>query len=176
MDENITDAVPAGVSEEMPADDAAETLMPEDSTEAPAVPQMSAAESENLALRQELSEASLREQDADMLADPDLGQAYRAVRESALSLVRGCRERGLVCVDVRAAFCSLLEENAGEIFRSVRESAYAEAVRHICDNRRATPGALSGGETDGGHNYAGMSPGDFERHVELAKAGMLRRY
>jgi len=125
-------------------------------------------------VKEALAAANLREQDEALLRSPALGAAYRQVRGEVLSLVGRCRREG-ADVDVRAAFSSLLERDAEEIFRNVRADAAAEAVRGADALRRASAGRLGGGDVPDAPDWGSMSDAEFERQLALAKNGGLRR-
>jgi len=115
------------------------------------------------------------EQDAALRADPDVGEAYAMVRDDVLGLVEYARLQGKGDVDVNAAFQAVLQKNAGKVFQAVKKSASARTIKETASAAKASPGKLSGGDIPQAVDYASMSDADFEKQIQMAKRGLLKK-
>lgn len=124
-------------------------------------------------MREQLAEYQLRDQDAQLSSDPQLGETYGLLRDQVLELVDYCRRQGQREVDVEAAFQVLLRHNFGTLLEQERQRTEQAAIRKVQANRQASPGML---HTNGGAaptGFASMGETEFQKQVELALQGAL---
>ena len=126
------------------------------------------------AMQSQLAGYRVREQDERLAADPDRGEAYKALRQEVLDLVRYCHQNGRPEVDVQAAFQVLLSHNLGRVLGDQKQKTEQQAIRRMTAQDKATPGSLRGGSTPP-TSYETMSDADFAKQVELAKRGGLSK-
>ena len=114
------------------------------------------------------------ERDAALQADPDVGEAYKLVRDDVLALVEYARLNGKGDVDVDSAFQVVLQKNAGKIFKTVRDTASAKTIKETASAAKASPGKLSGGDIPQAVDYATMSDAEFDVQLKRALRGELK--
>ena len=116
-----------------------------------------------------------QEQDAALKNDPEMGEVYAMVRDDVMNLVDYCRRNGRTDVDVDAAFKAVLPQNAGKILKTIKASATSKAIKESASAAKASPGKLSGGDIPANADYATMSDAEFEKQIQLAKRGALKK-
>ena len=115
------------------------------------------------------------EQDAALRSDPDVGEAYAMVRDDVLKLVDYAKSHGGNGVDVNAAFQAVLQKNAGKVLKQIRQTASAKTIEKTAAAAKASPGKLSGGDLPQAVDYTSMSDADFEKQIQMAKRGLLKK-
>lgn len=116
-----------------------------------------------------------QEQDAALKNDPEMGEVYAMVRDDVMNLVDYCRRNGRTDVDVDAAFKAVLPQNAGKILKTIKASATSKAIKESASAAKASPGKLSGGDIPQNIDYSTMSDAEFEKQIQLAKRGALKK-
>lgn len=124
-------------------------------------------------LKQQLQTFTIKEQDQQLLNDPDYNEIYKEVREDVMALVEDCRRRNVGNVDVRAAFSAVITngKTLNSIIARQKEKAEKEALRKVQANAGASVGALGNGANNSPMNISNMSDDDFERMVSDVKNG-----
>lgn len=127
------------------------------------------------AMESELSRYRIAEQDKELSKDPERGEAYKALRNDVMALVDYCHKNGNPDVDVESAFGVVLRQNLGKLMNTTKAKTQQQAVRQMTANAAASPGALGAGETPKPMSYASMSDADFEKQLQLALDGKLKK-
>lgn len=127
------------------------------------------------AMESELSRYRIAEQDEALSKDPERGEAYKALRHDVMALVDFCQQNGKPEVDVESAFGVVLRQNLGKLMNTTKTKTQQQAVRQMTANAAASPGALGAGETPKPMSYASMSDADFEKQLQLALDGKLKK-
>ncbi len=127
------------------------------------------------AMESELSRYRIAEQDKALAKDPERGEAYKALRNDVMELVDYCHKNGNPDVDVESAFGVVLRQNLGKLMNTTKAKTQQQAVRQMTANAAASPGALGTGETPKPTSYASMSDADFEKQLQLALDGKLKK-
>lgn len=124
-------------------------------------------------LKQQLQSFTIKEQDQQLLNDPDYNEIYKEVREDVMALVEDCRRRNVGNVDVRAAFSAVITngKTLNSIIARQKEKAEKEALRKVQANAGASVGALGDGASNSPMNINNMSDDAFERMVADVKNG-----
>ena len=124
-------------------------------------------------LKQQLQTFTIKEQDQQLLNDPDYNEIYKEVREDVMALVEDCRRRNVGNVDVRAAFSAVITngKTLNSIIARQKEKAEKEALRKVQANAGASVGALGEGANNSPMNINNMSDDAFERMVADVKNG-----
>ena len=124
-------------------------------------------------LKQQLQTFTIKEQDQQLLNDPDYSEIYKEVREDVMALVEDCRRRNVGNVDVRAAFSAVITngKTLNSIIARQKEKAEKEALRKVQANAGASVGALGDGASNSPMSINNMSDDAFERMVADVKNG-----
>lgn len=125
-------------------------------------------------LRSQLADYQLREQEAAIRADPNLGGIYDEYRDDVIALVQHAAAEGGQ-IDLDTALRVVMSQNYDAIRARDAEKARNEALAGINANRAASPGAVGGAPAGGNAGYASMSDADFDRVLAAAKRGELRK-
>jgi len=137
--------------------------------------QRDAAQQMKIACLQELVTDLQDRQDADaMQKDPVYGAYFAEYGAESQRLADFARERGTP-ISLEAAFHTVLMKHLGDLVHSERERSKQEAMRTWQENRKASPAALGGASAERVVNYWQMPDSEFERVIQRALNGELKK-
>jgi hypothetical protein len=122
----------------------------------------------------ELAEYRMREQIATIKSNADLGEIYEEYKDEINELMAHIIEDGEE-PDLESALNVVAAQHIGDIRRREAEKAKAEAMASIAANRAASPGSLAGIPAGGPVNYKDMSDAEFDKVLNAALRGELRK-
>lgn len=122
-------------------------------------------------LEKRVFDYTVKEQDMNLLNDPDRGEIYKAMRDDVLRVVEHARMRGIPNVDVEAAFTTLLSQNLPAIIAKATAKTQNDTVKKITAVQNAGVGALNSPEQSPKADINNMSDADFETLIERVKKG-----
>lgn len=125
-------------------------------------------------LRDELSAYRMREQEAEIKADPDLAPYYDEFRDDILEVCEMAQADGRE-VNLAAATRAVMSQNMGTILQRTRDAARQETIKNYDSKSKASPGSIGGSETSPPLDYASMSDEQFEDVMRQAVRGELMR-
>ena len=125
------------------------------------------------ALLEQLGEYKLREQEAAILADPDLSEYYDEYRDDVLAIAESARSSGSD-VDLKLALRIVMAHNYEDIRRRDAERVREEVTKNYDAKRKASPGSVGGGGTSLAPDFTRMSDEDFEKYLSDVKQGRRR--
>ena len=126
-------------------------------------------------MQDRLSGYELRDQDIQLLNDPQRGEIYRQLRPEVQQLLQYCQRNGLKKVDVKTAFNTILSNRLPDILKNAGQKSQQETVKKLSANAAASPGSLGKGTDTGKVDFAKMSDQEFENWVKKAERGELMK-
>lgn len=124
-------------------------------------------------LLEQLGEYKLREQEAAILADPDLAPFYDEYRDDVQMICNMARLDGRD-VDMDLALRTVMAQHMGDIRKRDAERIRQDTIRHYDAQAKASPGSISGSETPPHINFATMPKEEFEKWQQRALRGELK--
>lgn len=125
------------------------------------------------ALLEQLGEYKLREQEAAILADPDLSEYYDEYRDDVLAIAESARSSGSD-VDLKLALRIVMAHNYEDIRRRDAERVRNETIKNYNARSKATPGAIGGSEAPPPIDFTTMPKAEFEKWQQRAIRGELK--
>ena len=126
-------------------------------------------------LRNRLAEYESREAEAKLRDDPELGEYYEEYQDELAELLEACRNDGRSDIAPEAALRALIAHNIGTIKQRDADRVKQETLSRINANAAASPGSVSGEVAGNVADYGSMSDDDFEKVVQKAMRGELKR-
>jgi len=132
-------------------------------------PNSAAGESE---LLERLNEYELREQEASILADPELAPFYEEYRDDVQMICNMARLDNKD-IDMGLALRTVMAQHMDDIRKRDAERIRNETIKSYNARSRATPGALGGSDISPVMDYSKMSDADFDNVLQKALRGEL---
>lgn len=125
------------------------------------------------ALQDEVRRLRADARDRDLLADPDQGPVYGALRDKVQQVLRAGEAAGQP-IGTDAAYAAVLLRELPALQRQAADSASKQALAALQANSQATPGALGGTAPAAAPDFENMSSSEFAAYHERALRGEWR--
>ena len=112
----------------------------------------------------------ITQQDAELVNDPVKGELYNQWKSDVIDMANRYN------TDLKTAFSVVLEERLGEVLAMNAKKIQNDTISKINENKTTTPGSLSASNEQPSLNAWDMSDNDFEKMMERASRGELKRY
>ena len=112
----------------------------------------------------------ITQQDAELVNDPVKGELYNQWKSDVIDMANRYN------TDLKTAFSVVLEERLGEVLAMNAKKIQNDTISKINENKTTTPGSLSASNEQPTLNAWDMSDNDFEKMMERASRGELKRY
>lgn len=122
-------------------------------------------------LERNLMGYKLKEQDAELMNDPDRGEIYKACREEVLGLVDYCKSAQGINIDVNTAFSTVLSKKLPQIMADIRAAEQKATVKKVAATTKASVGALGEARETPKKDINSMSDDEFENLLQRVKRG-----
>ena len=122
-------------------------------------------------LERNLMGYKLKEQDAELMNDPDRGEIYKACRDEVLGLVEYCKTQQGVNIDVNTAFSTVLSKKLPQIIADIKATEQKTTVKKVAATTKASVGALGEARETPKQDINSMSDAEFEKLLQRVKGG-----
>lgn len=112
----------------------------------------------------------IAQQDSELANHPVKGELYNQWKSDVVDLANQYN------CDLNTAFSIVLEERLGDVLAMNTKKIQQDTISKLNENKTTTPGSLSAANEQPSTNAWEMSEGDFEKMMEKASRGELKRY
>lgn len=126
-------------------------------------------------MQNELNSYKMRDQEQQLLNDPQRSEIYKALQPEVRQLLDYCHRNGMRNVDLQTAFNTVLSNRLPEVMKLSGQKMQQETVKKISANAAATPGSLGKAGDAAKPDFSKMSDSEFDSWVKRAERGELMK-